>query len=185
MSIAEIFLTGVGLSMDAVAVSMTDAMVYAKEKRRLMVLPLAFGFFQALMPLLGYFFAGLFAGFVEKFAGALAFLILAFIGADMIYESCKKEEKNAVPSLKVSAVVAQAIATSIDAFAVGASFALMGDRFSENIFFASIFIGAVTFSCSTVALGLGKTFGDALEDKAEAFGGVILIAIGIKSLFQL
>ena len=182
MSITEIFLTGIGLSMDAVAVSMTDAMVYSKEKRRLMILPLMFGIFQALMPVLGYFFAGLFSGFVEKFAGFIAFLILAVIGFNMIREALKKEEKSAVPSLKFSAVVAQAVATSIDAFAVGASFALMGDKFTENIFFASVFIGGVTFSCSVVALGLGKSFGDALENKAEAFGGVILIAIGIKSL---
>ncbi len=182
MSILEVFLTGLGLSMDAVAVSMTDAMVYSKTKGRLMLLPFVFGFFQAAMPIGGFYLADIFSSHTQKYAGIIAFLILAAIGINMIRESHGKDKNLKDPSLSFTTIFAQGIATSIDAFAVGAGLAFLGSRFKMNIAAAAGLIGCVTFCCSFIALLIGKKFGDALENKAEAFGGIILIAIGVKSL---
>ena len=180
MNIFDVFLIGVGLSMDAAAVSMTNSMVYAKQKDKLNLMPLFFGGFQFLMTLLGCFAGGVFGSFVEKYAGIIAFLILGIIGINMIREARCVGDSCPVPVLTYKTLFFQAIATAIDAFAVGVSFGLGETHF--NLVFAAVLIGITTFLCTILAIFLGKKFGEKLGSKAEIFGGIILIIIGIKSL---
>ena len=162
MNIVEIILIGLALSMDAFAVTISNSFVYQHESRaRMMLMPVAFGAFQWLMPIAGFFAGTIAAGFIESYAGIVSFVILAFIGG-----------------LTVSSVLVQAVATSIDAFAVGVSLLASG----ANIFFASPVIGLTTFVCCIVALVVGRKFGEVLGDKAEIVGGVVLVAIGVKAL---
>ncbi len=180
MSIVEILIIGLCLSMDAVAVSMTNSMIYSADKEKFKAMPLFFGVFQAGMPLLGFYTGSFFSDFIDKYSGIISFLILGFIGGKMVYEaiSSKDDEKKIAPVLTYKVLIVQAIATSIDAFAVGVTF--VGKDF--NIFFAVALIGITTVVCSILAILLGKKFGDMLEGKAEVFGGIVLILIGIKAL---
>lgn len=182
MGIIEIVLIGIGLSMDAAAVSMTNGMVYSKiSKFKFFMTALAFGFFQALMPALGYFTGSLFADIMEKYSGYVILVILGIIGGKMVKdgltdcgeEECEKKE------FTYGLLLAQAIATSIDAFAVGVGFAAT----HANIALALPIIGITTFIISLFALAIGRKFGDKLGAKAEVLGGIILILIGIKALF--
>ncbi len=185
MTIWEIFLIGLGLSMDAAAVSMTNSMVYSGQRKRLILMPLFFGGFQLLLTLGGYFAGNLFSGLVEKYSGIISFVILAYIGGKMIYDGIKHDDCKCEGTLSLYILTAQAFATAIDAFAMGVSFGMMGGRFEMNIFAASALIGIITFCCSLVAMIIGKKLGDAAGCKAEIFGGVVLVAIGIKSLLGL
>lgn len=187
MNIVEIILIGLALSMDAFAVTISNSFVYQHESRaRMMLMPVAFGAFQWLMPIAGFFAGTIAAGFIESYAGIVSFVILAFIGGNMIREGVSalrggEKEENAGPEQKhltVSSVLVQAVATSIDAFAVGVSLLASG----ANIFFASPVIGLTTFVCCIVALVVGRKFGEVLGDKAEIVGGVVLVAIGVKAL---
>lgn len=182
MNLFEILLIGISLSMDAAAVSMTNGMVFTKiSKFKFLVTALAFGFFQALMPALGYFTGTLFAGFMEAYSGIVIFILLGFIGGKMVKDGlcdcgegdCEKKE------FTYGLLALQAVATSIDAFAVGVSFVAA----KTSIALALPIIGATTFIISLAALALGRRFGDKLGAKAEIFGGIILILIGIKALF--
>lgn len=184
MSYVEIFIIGLGLSMDAAAVSMTDSMVYNKDKK-LKAMPVFFGGFQAIMPLLGFYAAGTFSKYVEKYAGIVAFVILALIGGNMIREALTKKEEKSASVLTYRLLFFQAVATAVDAFAVGVTFSVMGAKFGANIFLSVLLIGLTTAVCSTVSVFIGKKFGEFLEGKAEIFGGIILIIIGIKSLLGL
>lgn len=181
MTFWEILLIGIGLSMDAAAVCMTNSMAY-RATRRAMVLAQAlfFGVFQALMPLLGYFACGFFSEFITKYSGIVVLLILGVIGGKMIFDGirCKSEE---MPSgeLTYKILFFQAVATSIDAFAVGVGFSAM----QVTILPAVLTIGITTAICSLTAIWLGKKFGDLLGHKAEILGGCILVIIGIKALF--
>ena len=182
MGIIEIILIGIGLSMDAAAVSMTNGMVYSKiSKFKFFMTALAFGFFQALMPALGYFTGSLFAGVMEKYSGYVILVILGFIGGKMIKDGmshdCDDDTKK--KEFTYLLVLMQAIATSIDAFAVGVGFAAT----HANIALALPVIGITTFIISLFALAIGRKFGDKLGCKAEILGGIILIIIGIKALF--
>lgn len=180
MSLIEIILVGIGLSMDAVAVSMSNGMVYrALPKRKWLLAPLFFGIFQGLMPLLGFFTGALFAKYIDCYAELLILLILGFIGGKMIYDGFKggkddTEEK----ALSTKLIFFQAVATSIDAFAVGIGFCAM----NVNIYFASSLIAAVTFILSLFAFCVGRKFGDLLGNKAEIFGGTILVILAIKAI---
>ncbi len=185
MGLLEIFCIGIGLSMDAAAVSMTNGMVYAKlSKFKFLMTALAFGFFQALMPALGYFTGTLFAGIMEKYSGIVIFVILGSIGGKMMKdgfsgcgtENCEKKE------FTYNVLILQAIATSIDAFAVGVSFVAAG-LFVSSLLPALLLIGITTFVISLLSLALGRKFGDKLGSKAEIIGALILILIGIKALF--
>ncbi len=185
MSVWMLCLLALGLAMDAFAVSITNGMCYANSGRKTaLISALFFGFFQGLMPFLG-FCAGL------TFRDAIAFLdhwialgLLSFIGGQMIWNALR--EKNAAcPSsqekfLTVKSIFLQAIATSIDALTVGISFAVM----EINIWQAVTIIAAITFCCSLLGAVLGKSFGMLLKDKAEIFGGIILIAIGVKIFLE-
>ena len=186
MNFGDILLIGLGLSMDAVAVSISDALAYpCMTRRRKLAIPVAFGVFQGLMPALGYFAGSLFAGAIEKYAGYATLLILGIIGFNMSREGLATPTQEALDcsldkrTLSLRTLLGQAVATSIDAFAVGVSFSLQG----ANIFAASPVIAVTTFVCSLAALALGRRFGEMLGHRAEILGGVILIAIGVKALF--
>ncbi len=181
MGIIDVVLIGLGLSMDAAAISMTNSMVYKSDKK-LKLMPFFFGGFQLFMTLLGCFTGGIFEHFVKKYAGIIAFAILLVIGINMIKESRCKGDNCPVAKLTIYILTAQAVATAIDAFATGISFGFMGNTLSLSIYISSIIIGIITFICTILAMILGKKFGEKLEAKAEMFGGIILILIGTKSL---
>lgn len=187
MSVWEIVLLGIALSMDAVAVGMTNGMVEPQMRvRKALLVALFYGFFQFLMPVLGYYCGAAFASAVEKIAPWLSFGLLAFIGGKMIFDCFKKEETCAEP-VGVKKLFVQALATSIDALAVGvsllaASTSAAGLPFS--VWLCALTIGAITFSLSAGAVFLGKKIGNRLADKAELVGGLILIAIGLKILIE-
>lgn len=189
MGILEVLLTGVGLSMDAAAVGMTNGLNEPKMRlTKILLIALFFGVFQGVMPLIGYFAGTLFAEAVASIAPYVALVLLGFIGGKMIYEALKKnkEEEETVKNLGVGALTVQAIATSIDALAVGISLlALNGiGALKVNIFAACAIIAACTFVISLAAVFIGKKFGAVLADKAELIGGIILVAIGLKIFIE-
>lgn len=182
MSTIGIIMIGLGLSMDAVAVSMTNGMVYKDAtKSKIIAMPLFFGFFQGFMPLLGYYTGGVFSEILSKYSGILILIILGFIGANMLKEGllpCKEKEEDDTTILTYKLIFFQAIATSIDAFAVGIGFSAM----NISIFPAVCIICITTFLCSFFAIFIGKKFGDLLGKKAEILGGIILIIIATKAV---
>ena len=180
MSIFEIFLIGAALSMDAFAVCLSSAMVYNNMTRSWkIVMPAAFGIMQGLMPVLGYFFGSLFADFINKWSGPVVLLILGIIGINMIREGLAGEENRPPHRLTLRVLMFQAVATSIDAFAVGVSFAATG----APIMKAAPLIAATTFILSLIAVFIGTRLGEKLGDRAEIVGGLVLIGIGIKAMF--
>ena len=182
MTTLEILLIGIGLSMDAVAVSMTNGMVYRNtSKGKIIAQPLYFSIFQGIMPLLGGALAGgIFADAISKYSGITVFLILGIIGGKMVKEgySKLKEEVCTKPFLTHKILLLQAFATSIDAFAVGIGLELL----HVDLIPAASIIAATTGVLVAAAMILGKKFGEYLGCKAEILGGVILILIGIKAL---
>lgn len=192
MSLIEIILIGLGLAMDAVAVSMTNGMVCKNLKTKDYVLMvLFFSLFQAIMPLIGYFAGGLFAEIISKYAGIVIFLILGIIGGKMIKEGWgHMREQRATGSkhacdtalaqkrLTFSVLIFQSIATSIDAFAVGVGFSAM----RVDILLAVSIIAFVTADLVALAIVMGRKFGDILGSRAEILGGIILVIIGIKAI---
>ena len=180
MSILELFILAVGLSMDAFAVSVCKGLSLGKIKPKHMCIAGAwFGGFQALMPLIGYFLGSFFAEMIEKYDHWVAFVLLAFIGANMIKDSFDKDEK-VDSSMDVKSMLLLAIATSIDALAVGVTFAFL----QVQIVPAVSFIGVITFIFSAVGVKIGSLFGTKYKSKAELFGGIVLVLIGIKILFE-
>ncbi len=180
MVITEILLIGIALSMDAFAVSLSNGMVYSDITRaQKLSMPIAFGLFQGIMPILGYFFGGIFFDFITRWNGPVALVILGFIGANMIKDGFTGEDAKEPKRLTLGALLLQAVATSIDAFAVGVTFAA-GET---DIFAAASIVAATTFTLSLAAVIIGEKAGDRLGDKAEILGGIILIIIGIKSMF--
>ena len=181
MSLIEIILTAVALSMDAFAVSMTNGMVYKTlPRRKWLVAPIFFGFFQGFMPLVGFFAGSVFANFIETYSKILILLILGFIGSKMIYDGFTDKKEDDIKSyLTVKLIFLQAIATSIDAFAVGIGFCAM----KVNILLAVSLIAVITFVLSFISFIVGRKFGDILGNKAEIFGGTILVILAIKALF--
>lgn len=179
MGVFEIFLIGVGLSMDAAAISMSNAMVHGDKRSRLFEMAAMFGIFQGLMPVLGFFLCGIFSDVIAKMGKILVMLILGFIGGKMLIDGFSSEKEAASAKFTHSVILAQAAATSIDAFAVGVGFRAE----TVEIFSASALIAATTFCIALAAVAVGKRFGDMLGKKAELLGGAILVAIGIKSVF--
>lgn len=180
MSFTEILLIGIALSMDAFAVCLSSGMVYpGQSRKKKMLLPAAFGIFQGIMPIGGFFLGSFFASVINRFSGPVALVILGVIGINMIREGISDEERPEEKNLTLKTVLFQAVATSIDAFAVGVSFAAEG----TPIFTAAPIIAATTFILSTVALFIGEGVGKRLGDRAEILGGAILIIIGIKAMF--
>ena len=190
MTIIEILLIGAALAMDAFSVSLSSGMVYSNINRawRIMM-PVVFGVFQGLMPMAGYFLGYWFRDIISRWQGPISLVILGLIGLNMIRDGIKAEGgKREEKRLTVTTLIALAIATSIDAFAVGVSFAASGVSvslipFTENIFFVSALIAATTFVLCLAAMPLGKAASDKLGDRAQILGGIILIIIGIKNMF--
>jgi putative Mn2+ efflux pump MntP len=186
MTFWEIVLIGIALSMDAAAVSMTNGMIYQKiSKYLILIMAFAFGLFQALMPLAGYFTGGLFSTIITRYSGFLVFLILGFIGIKMLVDGLKKskeimshKEITNKPNFTYKLLFWQAIATSIDAFAVGIGFSAI----KVSIIPAITIIGITTFVLSVIAFIIGKKCGDLLGNMASVLGGLILIALAIKAL---
>ena len=180
MSIWDLFILAVGLSMDAFAVSVCKGLSLGKIKPKHMCIAGAwFGGFQALMPLIGYFLGSFFAEMIEKYDHWVAFVLLAIIGGNMIKESFGKDEK-VDSSMDVKSMLLLAIATSIDALAVGVTFAFL----QVQIVPAVSFIGVITFIFSAVGVKIGSLFGTKYKSKAELFGGIVLVLIGIKILLE-
>lgn len=179
MGLAELFVLAVGLAMDAFAVSICKGLSLGKIKWKHMCLAGAwFGGFQALMPLIGYFLGSFFADMITKYDHWIAFVLLTFIGISMIKEAFGEEEIDACMDVKCMFLLA--VATSIDALAVGVTFAFM----KVNIIAAVLFIGIITFICSAVGVKIGSVFGTKYRAKAEIFGGAVLILIGLKILLE-
>ena len=183
MGFGELLLLAVGLSMDAFAVSVCKGLAMKKASPRAMATCGAwFGGFQALMPLIGFFLGAMFAQAIEAFDHWIAFGLLALIGVNMLREALgKDEEAPADADLSVKTMLVMAIATSIDALAVGISLAMAGD---VNIYLAIVLIGATTFVLSALGVKIGNVFGDKYEKKAELAGGIILILLGLKILLE-
>lgn len=194
MGIFDILLTGVGLSMDAAAVSMTNGMNEPKMKLpKILLIALFYGVAQGLMPLIGYYAGSLFAEAVAKIAPWIALVLLGFIGGKMIFEAIRafKKKKNGEEAeeakpLSIGALAAQAIATAIDALAVGVSLVALdkSGALAVNIFVAVSMIAVTTFVISLISVFIGKKFGELLSDKAELIGGLILVAIGLKIFIE-
>ena len=180
MSFVELLLFGIGLSMDAFAVSICKGLSVRKLRpKHAITVGLWFGGFQALMPLIGYFLGSFFAEMIEKYDHWVAFVLLAIIGGNMIKESFCKDEK-VDSSMDVKSMLLLAIATSIDALAVGVTFAFL----QVQIVPAVSFIGVITFIFSAVGVKIGSLFGTKYKSKAELFGGIVLVLIGIKILLE-
>ncbi len=180
MELMELFLIAVGLSMDAFAVSICKGLSLGKIKvKHMCIAGIWFGGFQALMPLIGYFLGSFFADMITAYSHWIAFVLLVFLGAKMIKEAFGEEE-NVDASMDVKDMFLLAVATSIDALAVGVSFAFL----QVNIVPAVSFIGVITFICSAVGVKIGSIFGAKYKSRAEICGGVVLILIGIKILLD-
>lgn len=183
MDLLTLFLLAVGLSMDAFAVSICKGLAMKKISfRQAAIVGLWFGGFQALMPALGFFLGTSFASLVNVVADWIAFVLLALIGGNMIKEALSKEEEEADASLSFKTMLLLAIATSIDAFAVGVSFAFM--EIGSLIIPAVLFIGVITFILSMAGVKVGNVFGTKYKSKAELAGGIILILLGVKIILE-
>ncbi len=185
MGTLTLFMLALGLSMDAFAVSISNGICYGgKNGKQALQTAFAFGLFQALMPIVGYLAGISFNEAIEFIDHWIAFGLLGIIGgkmiADGIGELRNPGEEKCQRTLSFRTLILQAIATSIDALAVGIGFAIM----NVNIVTAASFIGVITFVCCMIGSFLGKKFGAVLEQKAVIFGGIVLILIGLKILLE-
>ncbi len=182
MSLTELFIIAVGLSMDAFAVAVCKGLAVKKAGIKQMLLAgVWFGGFQALMPAIGYFLGATFEEYITKIDHWIAFILLGIIGANMIKEALSKDEECANGSMGFKEMLTLAVATSIDALAVGITFALLPN---VNIGAAVGFIGVITLALSAVGIKIGNIFGVKYKSKAELAGGIILILMGLKILLE-
>ena len=199
MGLLEILMLGMALATDAFSVTISNTFAFDDHRfSRLMRMPLFFGLFQFGMPLAGYFVGGITAELIEKYAGIVSLVILGFIGSNMLYSGYKalkedaseedeeeaqqgaqQEAQQGAITLSYGKLVFQAVATAIDAFAVGVSFR----AHSVDILVASALFGIITAILCTIALFIGKKLGSLLGDRAEMVGGIVLILIGLKAFF--
>lgn len=195
MGLLEILMLGMALATDAFSVTISNTFAFDDHRfSRLMRMPLFFGLFQFGMPLAGYFVGGIAAELIEKYAGIVSLVILGFIGSNMLYsgykalkedaseedeEEAQQDAQQGATTLSYGKLVFQAVATAIDAFAVGVSFR----AHSVDILVASTLFGVITAILCTIALFIGKKLGSLLGDRAEMVGGVVLILIGLKAFF--
>ena len=181
MTILELFILAVGLSMDAFAVAVCKGLAIGKiNMKHALIVGLWFGGFQALMPLVGYLLGSSFAEYIAAVDHWIAMILLALIGVNMVRESRDKDPEHADPSLGFKTMLVMAVATSIDALAVGVTFAFLEVR----ILPAVSFIGVVTFLLSALGVKIGSIFGTKYKSKAELTGGVILILLGVKIFLE-
>lgn len=180
MGIWELFILAVGLSMDAFAVSICKGLSLGETKvKHMCIAGLWFGGFQALMPLVGYLLGNFFTDMITRYAHWIAFGLLLFLGGKMIKEASGSEEQ-VDASMKARDMLLLAVATSIDALAVGVTFAFL----QVTIVAAVSFIGVVTFVFSAIGVKIGSIFGAGYSKKADLFGGAILVLIGVKILLD-
>ena len=176
-----IFILAVALAMDSVAVSIAMGSKYTKLRLpKILFIAAVFGIFQGLMPLAGYFIGISFANYVQVYDHWIAFVLLVALGGKMLYEAYQDGFDEEVTDLSTKTLITLAVATSIDAMAVGVSFAFL----QTDIYTASVIIAVVTFILCLVAVYIGKKLGTFLESKAEILGGVILIGLGCKILAE-
>ena len=184
MGFGELFLLAIGLSMDAFAVSICKGLSVSKANlRQGAICGLWFGGFQALMPLIGFFLGSIFAEAIMAFDHWVAFVLLGIIGINMLKEAFEKNcdiDPNS-GDFSPKAMFPMAVATSIDALAVGISLAMAGD---VNIWTAIVLIGFTTFCFSGLGVKIGNVFGSCFEQKAQVAGGIILILLGLKILLE-
>lgn len=181
MGIFEIVLIGLGLAMDAFAVSICKGLSMKKMNwKNAIIIALYFGIFQALMPIIGYWLGTTFSSLVENVDHWIAFILLVIIGGNMIKDSFDDECEKRNEKIDFKTMIILAIATSIDALAVGVTFAF----FKTNIVLAVSIIGIITFILSLIGVKIGNHFGDKFQNKAELTGGIILIIMGIKILLE-
>lgn len=186
MSFIELFFVSVSLAMDAFAVSVSNGLMLPKIKiRHAIIFGSFFGGFQFIMPLIGYALASRFAQYIVSFDHWIAFILLAIIGGGMIKDSFSEEEASAAQTeskiMSASNLTALAIATSIDALAVGVTLALMP---GTNIWFSCLVIGIVAFVISYIGVMLGKKISGVFQSYAARVGGCVLIIIGLKILIE-
>ena len=187
MTHIEIWLLALALAMDCFAVSMASGIIFKRfMPKQMIAMSLLFGLFQALNPLLGWLGAELFRELIESFDHWIAFAILAFLGVRMVLDAFKEEEKKSFNPRRMKVILTLAIATSIDALAVGISFSCMGYASLVSLAYPLVAIGVVSSLMTAVGLFLGVKFGKAFAERlrAELWGGLILIAIGIKVLIE-
>lgn len=181
MSLAELFIIAVGLSMDAFAVSICKGLSVSKVKFcHAGLAGLYFGGFQALMPLLGYILGSRFQTVIEQYDHWIAFVLLGIIGLNMIREAKAGETEELNDSFGPASMLPLAVATSIDALAVGVTFAFL----KVNIVAAVIFIGITTFVFSAIGVKIGNMFGVKYKSRAELAGGIVLVLMGAKILLE-
>ena len=187
MSTFELFLIAVGLAMDAFAVSVCKGLSMKKiNVQHTLVIAIFFGTFQAIMPLIGWFAGIRYEKYIEGIDHWVAFVLLVLIGAKMLYEALKSDDASEATSfceerLRIKELFFLAVATSIDALAVGITFSLLPDT---NITNAILIIGVITFFLSLTGVWVGNKFGSKYKSRAEIAGGFILIAIGFKILLE-
>ena len=182
MGLLELFILAVGLSMDAFAVSVCKGLAMPKiSVKKAVIVGIWFGGFQALMPALGYLLGSQFKDSITAVDHWIAFILLGIIGGNMIRGACSGECEKENDSLDIKTMFLLAVATSIDALAVGITFAFL----KVNIVAAVSFIGATTFIISAAGVKIGNIFGTKYKAKAELAGGVILILLGLKILLEL
>jgi len=180
MSIFELFVLAFALAMDAFAVSITKGLSLSKMNwKKALITGLYFGVFQAIMPLIGFLLGSQFDHLIKDIDHWIAFILLTLIGLNMIKEAFGEEE-NCNPDFSFKAMIPLAIATSIDALAIGVTFAFL----NVNILYAITIIGVTTFLISMLGVKIGHVFGVRYKSKAEIAGGVILIFIGLKILLE-
>lgn len=187
MGLIDVFFIGVGLSMDAFAVAICKGLkMKVIDLKQSFIIALFFGGFQALMPLIGYALSISFVEYINQYSHWIAFGLLLIIGINMIRESFEKEEdKNCdCGRIDFKELTMLAIATSIDALAVGVSFGTLGTTMQFSIWTAVIMIGITTFIISLAGVFIGNAFGVKYKSKAEITGGIILIIIGIKVVLE-
>ncbi len=185
MTLIEIILLAVSLSMDAFAVALCKGLALKKiDFKSCVIVGLWFGAFQALMPMAGFFLGSTFADKITSVDHWIAFVLLALIGGNMIKESFDKCEDCKDSSLGFKAMLVMAIATSIDALAVGVSFAFTNFEPDYFVYVAFALIGIITFTLSAAGVKIGNIFGTKYKSKAEFAGGLILILLGLKILLE-
>ena len=181
MGFIELIILSIGLAMDAFAVAICKGLSMSKMNwKKAFIIGLYFGGFQALMPLVGYLLGINFQEKITSIDHWIAFLLLGIIGINMIKEAISKDSEKQNDSIKFKDMLILAVATSIDALAVGITFAFL----KVNILLAISLIGIITFIISVFGVKIGNLFGDKYEKKAEFAGGIILILLGIKILLE-
>jgi len=183
LSLIEVILLGVALSADAMSVTLANMLSHPRMSHlRALAFPLAFGFFQWLMPVIGYYAGSVVSDLLTKIAGPVTLILLGFIGGKMIWEALHEDDEeihaDKLTHIATGAIIVQAIATSIDALAVGVSFAATQTPVMIN----AIIIGICTFLLCVLMVFIGRKLGSQFGQKAEIVGGLVLIAIGIKAM---